>query len=231
MPSASSSALSSARRFSERRRSSSTKPAGPGRRWGCGSLGGILAWCGAVCYAELATAYPRDGGDYEYLNRAFGPWCGFLFAWAQITTVISGNIAIMAYVFADYAARTWPDVEGTHAVADIGPDRRPLGAQCRRRRRGQGHAKRSHGSESLGIGRDCCGRIDLGGQREAASGGCGSAARVSRRASGSRLCSCCTPTAAGATPRTWRPKSATNAAICRAHSCSASPASRSFIWP
>src|ERR1700754_4413763 len=71
-------------------------------------LGGLLAWCGAVCYAELATTYPRDGGGYEYLNRAFGSWCGFLFAWAQITAVISGNIAIMAYAFADYAGHIWP---------------------------------------------------------------------------------------------------------------------------
>jgi amino acid transporter len=71
-------------------------------------LGGVLAWCGAVCYAELATAYPRDGGDYEYLKRAFGPWCGFLFGWAQLTTVVSGNIAIMAYAFADYGVRVWP---------------------------------------------------------------------------------------------------------------------------
>lgn len=70
-------------------------------------LGGALAWCGAVCYAELATTYPRDGGDYEYLNRAFGSWCGFLFAWSQITIIISGNIAIMAYAFADYAANVW----------------------------------------------------------------------------------------------------------------------------
>jgi amino acid transporter len=71
-------------------------------------VGGAIAWCGAVCYAELATTYPRDGGDYEYLNRAFGPWCGFLFGWAQLTTVVSGNIAIMAYAFADYAVRLWP---------------------------------------------------------------------------------------------------------------------------
>jgi APA family basic amino acid/polyamine antiporter len=71
-------------------------------------LGGVLAWCGAVCYAELATTYPRDGGDYEYLNRAFGRWCGFLFGWAQITIVISGNIAIMAYAFADYAVKLQP---------------------------------------------------------------------------------------------------------------------------
>ncbi len=71
-------------------------------------IGGVLAWCGAVCYAELATTYPRDGGDYEYLKRAFGPCCGFLFAWAQLTTIVSGNIAIMAYAFADYGLRLWP---------------------------------------------------------------------------------------------------------------------------
>ena len=74
-------------------------------------VGGLLAWCGAVCYAELATTYPRDGGDYEYLNRAVGPWCGFLFGWAQLTVVISGNIAIMAYAFADYGLRLWPGLK------------------------------------------------------------------------------------------------------------------------
>jgi amino acid transporter len=83
-------------------------------------LGGVLAWCGAVCYAELATTYPRDGGDYEYLNRAFGKWCGFLFSWAQLATVISGNIAIMAYAFADYAARLWPALNGAAVGLAIG---------------------------------------------------------------------------------------------------------------
>ncbi|MGD9634387.1 MAG: APC family permease [Pirellulales bacterium] len=75
------------------------------------TLGGLVSWCGAVCYAELATTYPRDGGDYEYLNRAFGRWCGFLFGWAQLTTVVSGNIGIMAYAFADYAVRLWPRLQ------------------------------------------------------------------------------------------------------------------------
>ena len=86
------------------------KAGGPWTAMSLWVLGGVLAWCGAVCYAELATTYPRDGGDYEYLNRAFGTWCGFLFSWAQLATVISGNIAIMAYAFADYAARLPMDV-------------------------------------------------------------------------------------------------------------------------
>jgi amino acid transporter len=86
----------------------------PGAGWAMGLwlLGGMLSWCGAVCYAELATTYPHDGGDYVYLTRAFGRWCGFLFAWAQLTTVLSGNIAIMAYAFADYGLRLWPGWKG-----------------------------------------------------------------------------------------------------------------------
>ena len=93
-------------------------------------VGGVLAWCGAVCYAELATKYPRDGGDYEYLNRAFGPWCGFLFAWAQLTTVISGNIAIMAYAFADYGLRLWPEWERARDLVGYCAGCRTLGNQC-----------------------------------------------------------------------------------------------------
>jgi amino acid transporter len=58
---------------------------------------------GALCYAELATTYPRSGGDYVYLTRAFGPWCGFLFGWAQLTVVLTASIAMMAFVFADFA--------------------------------------------------------------------------------------------------------------------------------
>ena len=42
------------------------------------ALGGVLAFVGALCYAELVTAYPRSGGDYVYLTRAYGSWVGFL---------------------------------------------------------------------------------------------------------------------------------------------------------
>jgi hypothetical protein len=49
------------------------------------ALGGVLALVGSFCYAELATTYPRMGGDYVYLTRAFGRRVGFLFGWAQLT--------------------------------------------------------------------------------------------------------------------------------------------------
>ena len=68
-------------------------------------LGGALVMLGAFCYAELASRYPASGGDYAYLTRAFGSWAGFLFGWAQLVAVFTGSIAIMAYVFGDYAVR------------------------------------------------------------------------------------------------------------------------------
>jgi APA family basic amino acid/polyamine antiporter len=66
-------------------------------------IGGFLSLAGALCYAELATAYPQEGGDYVYLSKAYGRWAGFLFAWLQLTIVRPGDIALMAFIFARYA--------------------------------------------------------------------------------------------------------------------------------
>ena len=71
-------------------------------------LGGVLSLIGALCYAELATTYPRMGGDYVYLKRAYGHWCGFLFGWAQLAVILTASIGAMAFVFGDYAVKVWP---------------------------------------------------------------------------------------------------------------------------
>jgi amino acid transporter len=67
------------------------------------TLGGLLSLCGALGYAELATALPRAGGDAVYLGRAYGAWAGFLFGWVQTLIVRPGDIAVMAFAFATYA--------------------------------------------------------------------------------------------------------------------------------
>ncbi|NUP05669.1 MAG: amino acid permease [Polyangiaceae bacterium] len=81
---------------------------GPGEALAIWAVGGALSLVGACCYAELASAYPRSGGDYVYLSRAFGPSVGFLFGWAQLAVLLTGSIGMMAYVFADYAASILP---------------------------------------------------------------------------------------------------------------------------
>lgn len=71
-------------------------------------LGGVLSFIGALCYAELANAYPNEGGDYVYLTRAFGRRLGFLFGWAQFWVVRPGSVGAMAYIFAQYANELVP---------------------------------------------------------------------------------------------------------------------------
>lgn len=88
---------------------------GPWQGMGCWALGGVLALIGSLCYAELTTTYPRMGGDYVYLTRAYGRWVGFLFGWAQLAVILTGSIGIMAYAFADYAIAFW-QFDGKWAV-------------------------------------------------------------------------------------------------------------------
>ncbi|SNB47181.1 APC family permease [Geobacter sp. DSM 9736] len=67
--------------------------------------GGVISFIGALCYAELGSAYPDAGGDYHYLVRAFGRAPGFLFAWARMTVIQSGSIAMLAFLIGDYVSQ------------------------------------------------------------------------------------------------------------------------------
>lgn len=71
-------------------------------------LGGVMSLIGALCYAELATAFPHPGGNYYYFMRAFGKDIAFLFAWARMTVIQTGSIALLAFVFANYADQILP---------------------------------------------------------------------------------------------------------------------------
>jgi amino acid transporter len=82
-----------------------------GNSWalmGAWVLGGAIALVGALCYAELTTTYPEEGGDYVYLSRGFGRHAGFLFAWAEYWIVRPGNVGMMAFVFATFAYKLYP---------------------------------------------------------------------------------------------------------------------------
>jgi basic amino acid/polyamine antiporter, APA family len=71
-------------------------------------LGGLVALIGAMCYAELATAYPQSGGTYVYLSESLGRSVGFAFAWAEFWIVRPGNIGAVAFVLALYGEQLLP---------------------------------------------------------------------------------------------------------------------------
>ena len=70
--------------------------------------GGILAFAGAMAYAELAALRPKAGGEYVYLREAFGPLAGFLTGWTSFVAGFSGAIAVGAVGLASYLGRFLP---------------------------------------------------------------------------------------------------------------------------
>jgi basic amino acid/polyamine antiporter, APA family len=74
-------------------------------------FGGAMSLAGALCFAELAAAFPDPGGDYFFLRKAYGAEAGFLFAWSRFAVIHTGSMAMLAFSFGDYLS----------AIADVGP--------------------------------------------------------------------------------------------------------------
>jgi APA family basic amino acid/polyamine antiporter len=66
------------------------------------AVGGFAALCGALCYAELATALPRSGGEYHYLSRIYHPSIGFLSGWISAVVGFPAPIALAGIAFGEY---------------------------------------------------------------------------------------------------------------------------------
>lgn len=72
------------------------------------AAGGVAAVIGGLCYAELGSAFPSAGGEYRYLQRAFGRPLAVLFAWARGAVIQTGAIAVVAFAYGDYAQELAP---------------------------------------------------------------------------------------------------------------------------
>jgi basic amino acid/polyamine antiporter, APA family len=71
-------------------------------------VGGLLAFMGAMAYAELATLRPRAGGEFVYLRAAYGRLAAFLTGWTSFVAGFAGAIAASAVVFVLYLDRFIP---------------------------------------------------------------------------------------------------------------------------
>jgi APA family basic amino acid/polyamine antiporter len=80
--------------------------------------GGLVSMFGALCVAELGAAMPRAGGQYVYLQRAFGPLWGWLYGWGAAVIINPAAIAFVAVGFATYLGYVLPaDAWGVKLVA------------------------------------------------------------------------------------------------------------------
>ncbi len=68
-------------------------------------LGGVLAFLGALCFAELATRHPKAGGKYVYAREAFGPRIGFVVGWCEGFAMYPAAIAALGVVTGEFLGR------------------------------------------------------------------------------------------------------------------------------
>ncbi len=84
------------------------------------AVGGLVALCGAMTYAELGAALPRSGGEYNFLSRIFHPVAGFVSGWVSATIGFAAPTALAAMTFSAYATHSWanePDAWVEKAIA------------------------------------------------------------------------------------------------------------------
>ena len=82
-------------------------------------VGGIVALCGAMAYAELGKAMPRAGGEYVFLSQLYHPLSGFLSGWVSFIVGFSAPIAASAIGFSEYLHRAFPGFQVSNSLLSI----------------------------------------------------------------------------------------------------------------
>ena len=74
---------------------------------------GLITVAAALSYGELAGMMPNAGGQFVYIQRAYGRLVSFLYGWTVFTVIQTGVIAAIAVTFANYAAIFFPVLDNT----------------------------------------------------------------------------------------------------------------------
>lgn len=69
---------------------------------------GLITVFAALSYGELAGMMPNAGGQYVYIQRAYGRLISFLYGWTVFTVIQTGVIAAVAVAFSKYTAVFFP---------------------------------------------------------------------------------------------------------------------------
>ena len=71
-------------------------------------FGGLISLFGALSIAELGAAMPRAGGQFVYLNEAYGPVWGYLYGWSCVAVINTASIAAVGVAFSEYLGFFFP---------------------------------------------------------------------------------------------------------------------------
>jgi basic amino acid/polyamine antiporter, APA family len=83
---------------------------------------GFMTLTAALSYGELASMFPKAGGQYVYLKEAFNPLVGFLYGWSFFAVIQTATIAAVGVAFSKFLGTFEPRL-GTGEkglLADLG---------------------------------------------------------------------------------------------------------------
>ena len=83
-------------------------------------LTGVITMAGAISYGELASMFPKVGGQYVYLREAFGRLTAFLYGWTLFLVIQTGVIAAVAVAFAKFTGVLLPFFSVKHILFTVG---------------------------------------------------------------------------------------------------------------
>ena len=83
-------------------------------------ISGVITVMAALSYGELAGMMPKAGGQFVYIQRAWGNLTGFLYGWSVFTVIQSGVIAAVAVGFAKFSGVFMPWINVQNVLLDLG---------------------------------------------------------------------------------------------------------------
>ncbi len=81
--------------------------------------GGLVALCGALTFAEIASIFQKAGGFYVFLKEAFGDLPAFLYGWSMLLVINTGSLAALTLVFTSYLNELIPMSENMQLTVAV----------------------------------------------------------------------------------------------------------------
>ena len=89
---------------------------------------GLVTVAAALSYGELAGMMPKAGGQYIYIQRAFGPLLSFVYGWTVFMVIQTGTIAAVAVAFTKFSAVFFPILNPENILVTLGSIKVSVGA-------------------------------------------------------------------------------------------------------
>ncbi len=83
-------------------------------------VAGVITIMAALSYGELAGMMPKAGGQFVYIERAYGQLPAFMYGWTVFMVIQTGTIAAVAVAFAKFTAHFFPALGPQHVLLDFG---------------------------------------------------------------------------------------------------------------